>query len=230
MGYKIKVSYRYREYPDNPEATELSELRARQFAWIEHVIWILCGLMIIGALLAKIDTLAERVLIIVSAVIIFLLEIFVISPWYESQTQKKITKLITKQQDSERKKSIETADKKKRFEEALKSHDVDALVKMNYNAEWRDWMEVRNKLNDHEEWMKDHKQGKRLVVVGEEIYHSNFKNRVIKDAIFSHCRFYKVDLSSSKFVNCNFYYSQFVKCKMKDTQFPDSNMEGTMFS
>lgn len=122
-------------------------------------------------------------------------------------------------------------EKNKKRAEALANHDVPGLIAMNTQRKWKSYQRAEDYIAEHEKWLLNQNEGKRLELFAEKIYLENiFKGKMISNASFSHCIFDGIDLRGTTFKDCEFSYCHFIKCKTDGTTFPGSKMEEVKYS
>ena len=225
MSGKIHIFYRYKEY-DDPELTEISRSRGQSLGVVnDFLFWI--WLAAFGASIFHIkNNVPEGILYIVGCIAFALLYTLVFMPMYDKHTEKIIAKHVEFKKETNARRIKAEQERKEKASKALDDHDVNYLISQNMNKVWSSRDNIKKSLFDHQKWLSNPADGKRLNLFAEEISGVKLRGMTIEKAIFSHCRFYKLDLEGTVFKDCNLFHSQFVKCKTENTTFPGSSLEG----
>lgn len=223
-----KLVYDYHFYNGCPEATEISRSRSQGEAWLNYFI----GLMSFMSLFSLLDLRNSWwVLLITIAFLFVYIKLFL--PWRSKKTEKLIKEAIERRNI--------------RWKEAITKHDTGTLVELKIHEIEMNNDTFKKMLDFHNQWLEKLPNGKRLVLFAEDISFVDLKGLCLDGVVFSHCRFYKMnmmntrfmncdmsycefvklDLNNTRFINCNLSHSTFEKCKLKETDFSESQMIGT---
>lgn len=152
--------------------------------------------------------------------ILLFLKICVLCGWYllthyNKVTQKKVNEAIERRNLA--------------WKEAINNNDTETLIWLKPRGDFEITAQFPNLLNEHRKWLEGNKSGKQLIIFAEDLSNVNLKGVIIENAVINFCKFQRMNLKQTQFINCDLTHSLFIKCKTTDTDFSGSIMDGVRF-